>query len=287
MINNKNSLAAFFGLLMIVGCSMEESSMEDSSDNDASSGPVVYFNEFMECKFGPDMSEENLTAMISDWQKLISSEDLTGAWGYAPAADTNSFGESGWWELQWTSKDGAEAAWSDWVSNEAATEWTEKYASVMQCDGPGRYAWDGTFPISAEENGEYPDNGYFYSEFHACNFNEGSSREDAMAFMPGFNDAVANSNYEDTSYHYGNYFAHGDAPSNPRGESANFLWANFTNSKDSNDKANASFEADVRDKMFPLFSEFASCADTPDVYHGWTLYNASEKDFMPTFTFNN
>ena len=37
------------------------------------------------------------------------------------------------------------------------------------------------------------------------------------------------------------------------------LWANFTNSKNSMDKANAAFEESVRDKMFPLFSEFAQC----------------------------
>ncbi|GIS25251.1 MAG: hypothetical protein CM15mP126_4940 [Gammaproteobacteria bacterium] len=45
-----------------------------------------------------------------------------------------------------------------------------------------------------------------------------------------------------------------------------FLWANFSNSKDSMDKASEMFDKDVRPKMFPLFSEFATCADTPDVY---------------------
>ena len=35
--------------------------------------------------------------------------------------------------------------------------------------------------------------------------------------------------------------------------------------------------------MFPLFSEFATCGDNPDVYHGWTLYDVDNKDFMPTF----
>ena len=31
------------------------------------------------------------------------------------------------------------------------------------------------------------------------------------------------------------------------------MWANFTDSKDSMDKAASSFEKDVRDEMFPLF----------------------------------
>ena len=45
------------------------------------------------------------------------------------------------------------------------------------------------------------------------------------------------------------------------------------------------FEAEVRETMFPLFSEFASCEDNSDVYHGWTLYDNEDKDFMPIFTF--
>ena len=35
--------------------------------------------------------------------------------------------------------------------------------------------------------------------------------------------------------------------------------------------------------MFPLFSEFATCAEVPDVYHGWTFYIGDKKEFMPDF----
>ena len=69
-----------------------------------------------------------------------------------------------------------------------------------------------------------------------------------MDFLPGFVNAVSEADYADTSYHLGNYFSQQNEDS--------FLWGNFTNSKESLDKANASFEANVRDKMFPLFSEF-------------------------------
>jgi hypothetical protein len=51
-------------------------------------------------------------------------------------------------------------------------------------------------------------------------------------------------------------------------------------------KANISFEASVRETMFPIFSTFASCGEVPDLYHGFTLYNADDKDFMPTFPSN-
>ena len=50
------------------------------------------------------------------------------------------------------------------------------------------------------------------------------------------------------------------------------------------DKANEMFAKDVEAKMFPLFSEFATCADVPDVYHGWTFYIGDKKEFMPDFT---
>ena len=102
------------------------------------------------------------------------------------------------------------------------------------------------------------------------------SKDDAIKFLYGFEDAVANADYADTTYHLLNYFFHDDP--------SRFLWANFTNSKESMDKANASFEASVRDKMFPLFSEFASCGEQPDLYNGFTLYWSEKKDFYADFS---
>jgi len=49
------------------------------------------------------------------------------------------------------------------------------------------------------------------------------------------------------------------------------------------DKATEAFEANVRGEMFPIFSEFASCGEVPDLYNGYTLYWSQDKDFMPTF----
>ena len=275
---NKNTFAGLFALFLIIGCSMEETSNEDQSVT-----PSVRYNEFMACEFGPKMSSDNLTVMISEWQELLTSNDLIGAWGYAPASDQNAWGDVGWWELEWTSKEAADSAWADWESNEAAAAWAEKHAGVMQCDGPGRFKFDAIFPIPFETYGEKNPNGYFYSEFHGCSYKEGSGREDSEAFVEGFNNSVAGADYSETGYHYGNYFAHNSSATNPNGESADFLWANFTKTKEMYDKANAAFEAEVREKMFPLFSEFATCGDNPDVYHGWTLYDSDDKDFLPTF----
>ena len=273
----KNLFNFVLPLVFIVSCSMEETginsenTLEDRLSN-------IYYTEFMPCTSGPDYSAENLTKMIAEWQKLLTNENLQGVWGYAPAADTNSVPNTGWWEVQWASKELADEAWSEWVQNKEANEWNEKYASVLQCDGEARNGFNSVFPIASSQYSELPDSGYFYSEVHLCELSDGSSQEEAIAFLSGFTEAVGNADYSDTSYHLGNYFYTDDTNG--------FLWANFTNSEASMNKANASFEESVRESMFPIFSEFASCGDVPDLYHGYTLYNADNKEFMPTFMSN-
>ena len=273
----KNLFNFVLPLVFIVSCSMEEtSSNSENTVEDRLSN--IYYTEFMPCTSGPDYSTENLTKMIAEWQKLLTNENLQGVWGYAPAADTNSVPNTGWWEVQWASKELADQAWSEWVQNKEANEWNEKYASVLQCDGEARNGFNSVFPILSSQYSELPDSGYFYSEVHLCEFNDGSTQEEAIAFLSGFTEAVSNADYSDTSYHLGNYFYTDDTNG--------FLWANFTNSEASMNKANVSFEASVRESMFPIFSEFASCGDVPDLYHGYTLYNAENKEFMPTFMSN-
>ena len=39
--------------------------------------------------------------------------------------------------------------------------------------------------------------------------------------------------------------------------------------------------------MFPLFSKFSACGETPDEYNGWMLYDAEDKNFFPEFKVNN
>lgn len=269
----KNLFTFFILVIFITSCSMEESVEQttDPLDNE-------YFTEFMPCKAGPDFIAENKTAMISEWQKLLTAEDLRGVWAYTPAVETNSSRDTVWWELEWTSKEAADAAWEQWVQNDKAIAWQEKYQSVLQCDGEARNSFDSVMPITATTYGETNDSGYFYSEVHVCEFNEGYSKDDAVEFLYGFRDAVAAADYSDTTYHFLNYFFQDDP--------SRFLWANFANSEESMNKANTSFEESVRDKMFPLFSEFASCAEQPDLYNGFTLYRSEQKEFMPTFSSN-
>ena len=91
--------------------------------------------------------------------------------------------------------------------------------------GPGRFKFDGIFPIPFETYGEKNPNGYFYSEFYGCNYNEGSSKEDALAFVSGFNNAVAEADYSETGYHYGNYFAEDNTATNPNEIKLNLIFS--------------------------------------------------------------
>ena len=268
----KSKLSYLFILLFVISCSQENTIV---GENDLSSR--TYFNEFMPCQAGPDYSAENMAKMIADWQPLITADELMGVWGYAPASEKNLYPDTGWWELQWTSKEAADAAWRQWVQNAEAAAWQEKYANVLVCDGEARNGFEGVFPLGAEEFGELPKSGYFFSAVWLCKYNEGSGIADAKEFLPKFTQTVRNSSgYGGTSYHFGNYYS----DSNP---DADFLWGDFTNSRESMIQATNSFQKDVQPTMFPMFSEFAACGDTPDEYNGWMLYDAENKDFMPKF----
>jgi len=271
----KSKFSYLFILLFVISCSQENTTV---GEDDLSSR--TYFNEFMPCQAGPDYSAENMAKMIADWQPLITADQLIGVWGYAPASEKNLYPDTGWWELQWTSKEAAEAAWNQWVQNAEAAAWQEKYKDVLVCNGEARNGFESVFPLGAEEFGDLPKSGYFFSAVWLCKYNEGYGVVDAKEFLPKFTKIVRNSSgYAGTSYHFGNYYS----DSNP---DADFLWGDFTNSRESMTQATNAFQKDVQPTMFPLFSEFAACGETPDEYNGWMLYDAENKDFMPTFLSN-
>ncbi len=284
LFKNKLITTAMISVLFVTSCS-NEMEVETSSENSDGGGSA--FAEFMACTAGPDFNAENAMKMIGEWRKLITAESLYGAWGYVPAAETNSSGETLWWELNWSSKEDADSAWSEWSENADGQAWAEEYSSVMACDGEGRNSFIAEYPISPGTYGDTNESGYFYSEFYLCSFTEGSDETDAQEFLPGFSNAVSNADYSGTNYSIGNYFPFKNENGSHANPDVDFLWANFTESKESMGKAQASFEKDVRDEMFPIFSKFATCAEMPDVYNSWTFYNSSAKEFMPDFTSMN
>ena len=207
MFKNKLLITSVISAFFIVSCSNEtavEPAEEDNSYSEfvdalESTGGKA-FAEFMACEAGADFNAENATKMISDWQKLITADSLLGVWGYVPAAETNAFGDTLWWELNWNSQEEADAEWDAWVQNEDAQAWAEEYSNVMVCDGEGRNSFESVYPILPNTYGDVNESGYFYAEFHQCKYNEGSNRKNAEDFLPGFTNAVSNSSYDGTGY---------------------------------------------------------------------------------------
>ena len=111
------SMFTVLASLIIAGCSTDN--MDTETEAEYNSGP--FYNEFMACKTGPDFSMDKRDEMMSAWRDLSVSDDLMGSWGYAPFNDATAeraeqFSADGWWELQWTSKEAAEAAWLEFGS---------------------------------------------------------------------------------------------------------------------------------------------------------------------------
>ena len=173
-----NNLTFLISFIFLASCSVEEQIQQEPDILDD-----IYFTEFMPCKAGPDFNAENMTAMISEWQKLITAEELLGVWGYAPAADTNSVKDTGWWELQWSSQDAANTAWDQWIQNDRANAWQEKYASVLQCDGEARNPFDAVIPIVPTAYGETNDSGYFIPRYIYVNLMKAIQRMMLLNFF--------------------------------------------------------------------------------------------------------
>ena len=100
------SLLSLLAIIFVVSCS--------NSMDDAEAQQTVYFNQFIPCKAGPDYSAETMKDFVAEWNELVAVYDeMVWAGGYAPASGQ----QGGWWELQWSSKEAADAAWESWLSN--------------------------------------------------------------------------------------------------------------------------------------------------------------------------
>ena len=275
MFKSNSNLMVLILVAMLTSCS-EPTHISRVAEERFELSDVTYFNEFVACETGAEYSPELMNEMIFEWQNLIDAEALVGGWIYLPDSDTNAYSERAWWELQWDSEVTAKKAWGTWIDNKHVTEWTEKYAKVFKCDGQNRNPFEAVFPIDAEEFGEFSDSGYFYSQVSLCNYVNGTSSNEAKAFLESYTSAVRASNYNGTGYHFGNYYT----SNNP---DADFMWADFTNSAESSDKVAELFAKDIEPTQFPLFSKFASCRENTDKYNGWTVFERDEPNFKVNF----
>ena len=268
---------SLFILGAIVSCSGEGVS---TSNQEHQEGP--FYVEFVSCSKGSEYSNSNLSDMIQSWRILPISSELRGSYLYDPIKEENAFGPSMWWELEWESKDVADSAWNEWVTNADVIEWTNKYQDVMSCDGAGRNAWDIKIPVSSSYFGESNDSGYFYSQYWTCSYKDGAGRNELDSFLPMHSAKIKSSNLEGTGYHYGVYFdrrsqgaSHSDVP-------ANLVWGEWAKSEEAMEKQNQNFENNFQE-VFAAFDKLATCQDEPDTFNSWMLYSRDNSDYSPSF----
>jgi hypothetical protein len=268
---------SFFILGALISCTGESVS---TSNQEHEEGP--FYVEFVSCSKGSEYSNSNLSDMIQSWRMLPISNELRGSYLYDPIKEENAFGPSMWWELEWESKEAADSAWNEWVTNADVMEWTNKYQDVMSCDGAGRNAWDIKIPVSSSYFGESNDSGYFYSQYWTCSYKNGAGRNELDTFLPMHSAKIKSSNLEGTGYHYGVYFdrrsrdaSHSDVP-------ANLVWGEWAKSEEAMEKQNQNFENNFQE-VFAAFDKLATCLDEPDTFNSWMLYSRDNSDYSPSF----
>ena len=262
---------------IVVSCSNE------NKENDLEANEYSpRFNEFMACEKGTEYSAENLSNMISDWRAFQLSEELMGAFFYDPINEENTFGPTAWWELEWSSKEAADAAWEQWSNNEEALEWSEKYLNVVVCDQEGRNSWDLIYPITVDFFGKPNDSGYFYSQYWSCNYKNDANREDMENFIPTHKAFIERSDLQGTGYHYGVYFDRRSEDASHSNVETSHLWAEWARSAETMDVQNRNF-AENGQSTFEIFNEIGACPENPDIYDSWVLYLKDKPELVPSF----
>ena len=262
---------------IVVSCSNE------NKENDLEANEYSpRFNEFMACEKGTEYSAENLSNMISDWRAFQLSEELMGAFFHDPINEENTFGPTAWWELEWSSKEAADAAWEQWSNNEEALEWSEKYLNVVVCDQEGRNSWDLIYPITVDFFGKPNDSGYFYSQYWSCNYKNDANREDMENFIPTHKAFIERSDLQGTGYHYGVYFDRRSEDASHSNVETSHLWAEWARSAETMNVQNRNF-AENGQSTFEIFNEIGACPENPDIYDSWVLYLKDKPELVPSF----
>ena len=263
----KNLLTLSLGLVMIISCGQSGTSTDNNVAYDLVG--VEFYNEFIPCVGGSDFNQESVANMMQGWRSLNISDDLLGAWGYVPASEESRF-ENGWWELQWESKEDADAAWNEWTQDEEAIAFLADHESVMVCDGDARAAWDFTFHRDVESFGPQSEDGSFYTQFFPCKYNDGKSSDDLMESIALYNkwlDGLDATGF----YAYGIYAGDGSD------ELADFWWGNFHESADSAATGNANWIESGGDARASL--EATATCDVPELYNSGVIYDPARPAF--------
>ena len=178
---------------------------------------------------------------------------MVWAGGYAPASGQ----QGGWWELQWSSKEAADAAWESWLSNAEAQEWDQSSRNVLDCDN----TQVGDFDLHGGVNAPDFDWTSFATQSMACRYTDGSTQADLMADMEQFNKWVADNGTGDP-YTYGVYMPQDSS------DPYDFYWLNWHQTFDSMEAGNMNWVENGQE-MQAIFDSHAVCDDAE-------LWNSAE-----------
>ena len=227
---------------------------------------VKFYNEFIPCVGGSDFNQENVSNMMQGWRSLDISDDLLGAWGYVYASGENN----GFWELQWESKEDADAAWNEWTQDQEAMKFLADHESVMVCDGNSRTTYDFTFHRDVESFGPQAEDGSFFTQFFPCKYNDGKSSNDLMESIVLYN--IWLDGLDVTSFYaYGIYAGLGS------NESADFFWGNFHESADTAATGNTNWMESGGDARTSL--EATATCDDPELFNSGVIYAPARPAF--------
>ena len=232
----------------------------------------IMYNEFLQCTAGKEYSQDALDEMVQAWRNLELPNSILGAWGYSSLNADNEI-VIDQWELSWSSKEDAEKGWSEWANNENANIWSQKYASVLQCDSENVKGYDFVFPHDPYAFGPIPERGSFVASFSPCKLNEGMSDQDLS------NEIIKYNNWLDTIdpeiingfYAYGVYF--------PIAQSADedFRYGNFFETLQTISDIDNAWEQSPG-KTSELNQEISSCSN-PVLSNGQVFYDPADPNF--------
>jgi hypothetical protein len=269
---NKNFKLALLSVpfLFIVSCSNSNEVQESKLAWDATN--YTLYNEFMQCSAGEEYSQEALDSMIESWRGLGLSESLLGGWGYvSESPEKSSF--NNYWELSWSSKKEADAAWEEWIANEDAIAWIEQSSGILQCDGENRDGYDFIFPYDPYAFGESPEDGTFAAAFSSCRLNEGMGQEDLNKALISYNAWLDGIDQSEVT----GFYAYGIYIPEDKTQAEDFWFGNFHENLESMNLGNELWEATGGEAKALL--ESVSTFEVSEVSNGQVFYDPAKPDF--------
>ena len=274
-IDIKKTIFLAVPFLVLISCSNSEDSQGLNSEKESVSWDAtnyVLYNEFMQCTAGEEYNQEALDAMIDSWRGLGLSESLLGGWGYVSVSpEASSF--NNYWELSWSSKEEADAAWEEWVINEDAIAWSDQNSKILECDGENRDGYDFIFPYDPYAFGESPEDGSFAAAFSPCTLNEGMVQEDLNNALISYNawlDGIDQSSVTGF-YAYGLYIPADET------QEEDFWFGNFHENLESMNQGNELWEATGGEVKAEL--ESVSTCGEPEISNGQVFFDPAKPDF--------